>query len=180
MPISKPIRITRDKLKKISLDDIKRGERPLTRELMKEIRNLSSPFEFKENPEITSDSDVSDESYVDGDEILVRKQQMEECMIKCITFYSLSTTNNFKHLYNELKLQDIDDEIIREYFNGICNKKYEELNKQYDIEKTERLQEQIKKYKDRDYGSSFSCHSLIVIIFGFLVYLMFNHNVSSE
>lgn len=152
----------------------------LTRHTMKKIRNLEIPFEFKENPEITSDSDnsdVSDESYVDGDEILVRKQQMEECMIKCITFYSLSTTNNFKHLYNELKLEDIEDEIIRGYFNGICNKKYEELNKQYNIEKTERLQEQIKKYKDREYGSSFGCHSLIVIIFGFLVYLMFNHTV---
>ena len=149
----------------------------LTRHTMKKIRNLEIPIEFKENHEITSDSDDSDESYVDGDEILVRKQQMEECMIKCITFYSLSTTNNFKHLYNELKLQDIDDEIIRGYFNGICNKKYEELNKQYDIEKTERLQEQIKKYKDREYGSSFSCHSLIVIIFGFFVYLMFNHTV---
>lgn len=177
MPISKPKYITRTKLNNLSLDEIKRGERPLTRELMKEIRNLSSPFEFKENPEITSDSDVSDESYVDGDEILVRKQKMEECMIKCINFYSLSTTNNFKHLYNELKLEDIEDEIIRGYFNGICNKKYEELNKQYDIEKTERLQQQIKKYKDREYGSSFSCHSLIVIIFGFLVYLMFNHTV---
>lgn len=180
MPISKPTYITRNKLRKLSPDDIKRCDRPLTRELMKEIRNLSPPFEFKENPEITSDSEDSDESYIDGNEILVRKQKMEECMIKCITFYSLSTTNNFKHLYDELQLKDIENEIIRGYFNGICNKKYEELNKQYEIEKTERLQEQIKKYKESEYGTSFSCHSLIVIIFGFFVYLMFNHNVSSE
>lgn len=179
MPISKPKYITRTKLNNLSLDEIKRGERPLTRELMKEIKNLRSPFEFKENPEITSDSDDSDESYINDNEILVRKQQMEECMIKCITFYSLSTTNNFKHFYNELKLEDIDDEIIRGYFNGICNKKYEELNNQYEIEKTQRLQEQIKKYKEREYGTSFGCHSLIVIIFGFIVYLMFNHTISS-
>lgn len=146
----------------------------LTRHTMKQIRNLEIPIEFKENPEITSDSD---ESYVDGNEILIRKQQMEECMIKCISFYSLSTTNNFKHLYNELKLEDIDDEIIRGYFNGICNKKYEELNKQYEIEKTERLQQQIKQIKGLEYGTSFSSHLLITIIFGFLVYIMFNHTV---
>lgn len=180
MPITKPTHITRDKLKNLSPNDIKRCKRPITRELMKEIRNLRSPIEFKENPEILSDdSDDSDDSYIDGNEILVRKQQMDECMIKCITFHSLSTPNNFKHLYNELKLEDIDDEIIRGYFNGICNKKYEELNKQYEIEKTERLQKQIRHFQRKEYESSFSSHIFITMIFGFLVYLMFNHTISS-
>lgn len=178
MPISKPKYITRTKLNNLSLDEIKRGERPLTRELIKEIKNLRSPFEFKENPEITSDSDESDESYIDANEILVRKQQMEESIRNCIIFNSLTTTDNFKHVYSELKLEDIEDEIIGGYFNGICNNKYIELNNQYEIEKTERIQKQIRQIRQEEYETSFSLHLLIAIIFIFIGYFVYNYIIS--
>lgn len=176
MPISKPIYNTRSKLRNLSINDIKRNERPLTRELMQEIRNLNCPFEFKENPDISSDTDT-DESYID---YLGQKQQIEECITRCIDFCNLLTTNNFKHIYDKLKLEDIENENIRGYFNGICNEKYEKLNKQYEIEKTERLQKQIRQIKEKEYGTSFGSHILITMIFIFLGYLMYNHTISLE
>jgi preprotein translocase subunit Sss1 len=163
--------ITRSIAKNLRPHDINYEGR-LTRHTMKQIRNLEVPIEFKRNPEISSDSDESDESYID---FLEKKQLMEKCIKKCITFSNLSITNNFKQLYNELTMEDIEDEIIREYFNEICNKKYEELNKQYEIEKTKRLQEQIRQIKDKEYGTSFSSHLLVTVFFGFIGYIIYNH-----
>ena len=85
--------------------------------------------------------------------------------------------NNFKRFFSELKLEDIDNEIIRGYFNRLCNQKYEELNKQYETEKTKRLQQQIRQFQRKDYATSFCTHFSFVLVTGFLSYLLFfNHS----
>lgn len=166
--------ITRSISKKLKPIDVNYDGK-LTRNIMKKIRNSEIPFEFNKNKdiEITSDSESSDSDYIDGIEILGNKQRTEECIQRCITFTHLNNTNNFKRFFSELKLEDIDNEIIRGYFNGLCNQKYEELNKQYEIEKTKRLQEQIKNFQRKEYATSFCSHISFLLVTGILSYLLF-------
>ncbi len=166
--------ITRSIAKKLKPNDVNYDGR-LTRNIMKRIRDSEIPFEF--NKEISSDSESSDSDYIDGMEVLERKKRTEECIQKCITFSNLSNTNNFKRLYNELNLDDIDNEIIRGHFYEICYKKYEELNKQYETEKTNRLQQQIRQFQRKEYITSFCTHISFFLVTGFLSYLVFfNHS----
>ena len=169
--------VTRSIAKKLKPKDINYDGR-LTRNIMKRIRNSEIPFQFNKDIEITSDSsDSSDSEYIDGMEVLERKQQTEECITRCITFTNLNNTNNFKRLYDELNLDDIDNEIIRGHFYEMCYKKYEELNKQYETEKTKRLQQQIRQFQRKDYATSFCTHVSFVLVTGFLSYLVFfNHS----
>ena len=166
--------VTRSIAKKLRPNDVKYDGK-LTRNIMKRIRNSEIPFEFNNDKdiEITSDSESDDSDYIDGVEILGNKQRTEDCIQRCITFTHLNDTNNFKRFYSELKLEDIDNEIIRGYFNGLCNQKYEELNKQYEIEKTQRLQQQIKHFQRREYVTSFCSHISFFLVTGFLSYLLF-------
>jgi hypothetical protein len=168
--------VTRSIAKKLKPNDVNYDGR-LTRNIMKRIRNSEIPFQFNKDIEITSDSESDDSDYIDGMEVLERKQQTEECITRCITFTNLSNTNNFKRLYDELNLNDIDNEIIRGHFNEMCYKKYEELNKQYETEKTNRLQQQIRQFQRNEYGTSFCSQILFVLVTGILSYLMFfNHS----
>jgi hypothetical protein len=168
--------VTRSIAKKLRPNDVKYDGR-LTRNIMKRIRNSEIPFQFNKDIEITSDSESSDSDYIDGMEVLERKQQTEKCIQKCITFTHLNDTNNFKRLYDELNLDDIDNEIIRGHFHEMCYKKYEELNKQYETEKTKRLQQQIRQFQRKDYATSFCTHFSFVLVTGFLSYLLFfNHS----
>jgi hypothetical protein len=169
--------VTRSIAKKLRPNDVKYDGR-LTRNIMKRIRNSEIPFQFNKDKEITSDSESSDSEYIDGMEVLERKQRTEECITRCITFTNLNTTNNFKRLYDELNLDDIDNEIIRGHFYEICYKKYEELNKQYETEKTQRLQQQIRQFQRKDYETSFCTHISFVLIVGFVTYLMTLNNSS--
>jgi hypothetical protein len=169
--------VTRSIAKKLRPNDVNYDGR-LTRNIMKRIRNSEIPFQFNKDIEITSDSESDDSEYIDGMEVLERKQRTEECIQKCITFTNLNTTNNFKRLYDELNLDDIDNEIIRGHFYEICYKKYEELNKQYETEKTQRLQQQIRQFQRKDYETSFCTHISFVLIVGFVTYLMTLNNSS--
>lgn len=166
--------ITRSISKKLRPIDVNYDGK-LTRNIMNKIRKSEIPFEFNKNKDIgiTSDSESSDSDYIDGIEILGNKQRTEECIQRCITFTHLNNTNNFKRFFSELKLENIDNEIIRGYFNGLCNQKYEELNKQYEIEKTKRLQEQIKNFQRKEYATSFCSHISFLLVTGFLSYLLF-------
>lgn len=169
--------VTRSSAKKLRPNDVNYDGR-LTRNIMKRIRNSEISFQFNKDKdiEITSDSESDDSEYIDGMEVLERKQQTEECIQKCITFTNLSNTNNFKRLYDELNLDDIDNEIIRGHFHEMCYKKYEELNKQYETEKTKRLQQQIRQFQRKDYATSFCSHISFFLVTGFLSYLVFfNH-----
>jgi len=170
--------VTRSIAKKLKPSDVKYPGR-LTRNIMEKIRNSEIPFEFNKdkNIEIISDSESDDSDYIDGIEILGNKQKTEDCIQRCITFTHLNDTNNFKRFFSELKLEDIDNEIIRGYFNRLCNQKYEELNKQYETEKTKRLQQQIRQFQRKDYATSFCTHFSFVLVTGFLSYLLFfNHS----
>jgi hypothetical protein len=166
--------VTRSIAKKLRPIDVNYDGK-LTRNIMNKIRKSEIPFEFNKDKdiEIISDSESDDSDYIDGIEILGNKQKTEECIQRCITFTHLNNTNNFKRFFSELKLEDIDNEIIRGYFNGLCNKKYEELNKQYEIEKTQRLQQQIKNFQRKEYATSFCSHISFLLVTGFLSYLLF-------